>query len=94
MTGRPGEAPLDGWSVVHVLGGAAVGLLVRNGLLALAVILAYEVLEAGLRRVRPRGADKGVFEHESWPNIGYDVLFGLVGWLFAQGMPHIDLWPW
>lgn len=93
MTGRPGEAPLDGWSIVHLGAGLAVGLVVRNPLLALALIVAYEAFEGGLRRVKPRGAGKGLFEHESWTNIRHDVLFGTLGWLFAQGMPHLDLWP-
>lgn len=91
LTGRPGEAPIDPWSIVHVACGLALGLAVRNAFLALGLVLAYEVFEAGLRRVKPRGADKGLFEHESWSNIGHDVIFGMVGWLFAQGMPAI---PW
>jgi hypothetical protein len=87
VTGRPGEPPLDPWSVVHVAAGLALGLVVRDALLAFVLILGYEVLEAGLRRVKRGG--KGLFEYESWPNIWYDVLFGVVGWLFAQGMPAL-----
>lgn len=89
MSGRPGEHPLDPWSIVHVGAGLALGLAVRDIVWALALLLAYEVFEAGLRRVKRHG--KGLFEYESWPNIWYDVLFGTVGWLFAQGMPPA---PW
>ena len=100
MSGRPGEDPLDGWSVVHVLAGVGVGLLVRDALLALLLLVAYEGFEAALRRVKPRGKQgKGLFEHESWTNIGYDVLFGFVGWVFAQGMRPLPFafgvpFPW
>lgn len=96
MSGRPGEAPLDEWSIVHVLGGLAVGLLVRNAAVALLLIVAYEGFEGALRRVKPRGKQgKGLFEYESWSNIRHDVLFGAVGWVFAQGMPDFDLpWAW
>lgn len=89
MTGRPGEPPLDPWSIVHTAAGLALGLVVRDIGWALALLLAYEAFEAVLRRVKRGG--KGLFEHESWPNIWYDVLFGSVGWLFAQGMPAL---PW
>lgn len=78
---------MDPWSVVHVTAGLALGLVVRDLVWALAFIMAYEVFEAGLRRVKRRG--KGIFEYESWQNIWYDVLFGTVGWLFAQGMPAL-----
>jgi hypothetical protein len=74
---------------VHVAAGIAVGLVVRDIVWAMAVIVGYEVLEAGLRRVKRHG--KGLFEYESWPNIWYDVLFGGVGWLLAQGIPPL---PW
>ena len=75
--------------MVHVGGGLALGLVVRDAVWAVALILAYEVFEGVLRRVKSNG--KGLFEYESWPNIWYDVLFGTVGWLFAQGMPAL---PW
>lgn len=94
MSGQPGEQSLDPWSVVHVLAGLLLGLFVRNVWLALALLGAYELLEGGLRRVkRPGQQGKGLFEHESWGNIVFDLLFGMIGWLFAQGAPRISL-PW
>lgn len=93
MTGKPGEEPLDSWSIVHVLGGISCGMLVRDPVLALGLIIGYEYLEGGLRRVRPAGASKGLFEDESWTNIRHDVLFGFLGWVFAQGLPFVDAWP-
>ena len=63
----------------------------RDVLWALALIVAYEVFEAALRRVKRHGT--GIFAYESWPNIWYDVLFGGVGWLLAQGMPALSWTP-
>lgn len=93
VSGDPGEDPLDPWSVVHAASGLALGLFVRNGMLALALLLAYEGAEALLRRIPVGGRRDGLFEYESWRNIGFDILFGMIGWLFAQGMPAIPL-PW
>lgn len=90
---RAGEDPLDAWAVVHGLSGLVLGLVVRNGIVALALLAAYEAAEGLLRRIPRRGTGKGLFEYESWRNIGFDILFGMIGWLFAQGMPAIAL-PW
>ena len=100
MTGKPGEHPLDPWSIVHFASGVALGLLLRGPLgaaVTLALLLGYEALEAVLRRIRRKPGGKGLFEHESWGNIAHDVLFGQVGWLFAQGAPSLplaDALPW
>jgi hypothetical protein len=76
---RRGEAALDRWSLVHAASGAALGLLTRSFLLALALLVAYEALEAGLRALKRDPAGKGLFEYESWPNIAADVLVGMAG---------------
>ena len=55
---RAGEAPLDSWAVVHVLSGLVLGLVVRNGLVALAVLVVYEGMEGLLRRVPRKGTGK------------------------------------
>lgn len=94
VTGKPGEPPLDPWSIVHFTSGLALGVLLRDALVVLVLLVAYEGFEGVLRRVKGRRSGKGVFEHESWTNIAYDVLFGMLGWVFAQGLPHVDLWPW
>ncbi|MEK6976757.1 MAG: hypothetical protein AABY18_10520 [Candidatus Thermoplasmatota archaeon] len=94
MSGKPGEPPLDPWSFVHLGSGGALGLVLHGSwaLLALALLVVYEALEGVLRRVKRRG--KGIFEYESWSNIAYDVLFGMMGWLFAQGLPAVPVaWP-
>src|SRR5687768_7594259 len=78
VTGKPGEAPLDPWSIVHFGSGLAVGLVLRSPVAALAALVLYEGFEGLLRRVKRQGG-KGLFEHESWANITYDVLFGMMG---------------
>ena len=97
MTGRPGEHPLDPWSVVHLGSGVALGLLLRGpvgAVVTLALLLLYEGFEALLRRAKRKPGGKGVFEHESWTNIAHDVLLGQVGWLFAQGAPPLPPAGW
>lgn len=91
MSGDPGEHPLDPWSIVHTASGIALGLVVHNALVALGLLLLYEAFEALLRRVPLRGRRAGLFESESWRNIRFDVLFGMIGWLLAQGLPAISL---
>lgn len=91
MSGDPGEEPLDAWSIVHTASGIALGLVIHNPLLALALLLLYEAFEAVLRRVPRRGRRAGVFEPESWRNIRFDILFGMIGWLLAQGLPAPDV---
>jgi hypothetical protein len=94
VTGKPGEPPLDPWSIVHFASGLALGTVLHHPTLVLALLAAYEAFEGALRRVKGRRTGKGVFEHESWTNIVHDVLFGMLGWVFAQGLPRLDLWPW
>ena len=81
-SGRKGEAPFDRWSWVHAGSGAALGLLVASWWLSLALLVAYEVAEAGLRRVKVE--EGGLFEYESWRNIGADLAVGMLGWLSAR----------
>lgn len=94
MTGKPGEPPLDPWSIVHFASGLALGALFRGvvgAVVTLVLLVLYEVLEGALRRVKAKPGGKGLFEHESWKNIAYDVLFGMLGWVFAQGLPALDV---
>lgn len=85
---RPGEAPVDWWSVPHVATGIALALLVDPWWMALVLLVGYEVLEAGLRHIP--GKDGGLFEYESWPNIFADVAFGMLGWFLGSLSP----WRW
>jgi hypothetical protein len=79
---RKGEAALDAWSWVHLAGGALIGL---TGLLwpwALGLIVGFEVLEGGLRRIKRDG--EGLFEYESWTNIAADIVVGAVGYFLGR----------
>jgi hypothetical protein len=87
VTGRKGEAALDWWTLVHFAAGLVLGLLPIGWVWATAIIVGYEVLEAGLRRVKTK--EGGLFEHESWPNIAVDVAIGLAGF----GVTHVALEP-
>ncbi|HET6397938.1 MAG TPA: hypothetical protein VFH47_00100 [Candidatus Thermoplasmatota archaeon] len=91
----PGQAPLDWWSLVHVCSGAMLGLAGVSGPWMLAILVGYEVLEAGLRRI-PRRKDeaRGLFEHESWANIAMDVVVGAAGWLVAKPFGPLGFLPW
>lgn len=90
---RPGNAAFDWWSLVHTASGAALGVVVGRWWVALACLLAYELLEAALRNVKRKG--KGLFEHESWPNIFTDVVVGMAGWAaVAFLVPLPDSWHW
>jgi hypothetical protein len=93
VTGRKGEAAVDWWSALHFLGGVLLGLLPIGWLTAVGIVVGYEFVEAGLRRIKTE--DGGLFEYESWPNIGVDVVLGLAGF----GVVHVALrpflpWPW
>ena len=93
MTGRKGEDAVDWWSLPHFAAGLVLGLLPIGWLLAFVLIVGYEVLEAGLRRIKT--ADGGLFEYESWRNISVDVFLGLAGY----GIMHVAVgpflpWPW
>lgn len=63
---------------MHAASGVALGILGLSWWLALVLLAAFEVFEAGLRRVQRGG--KGLFEHESWPNIIVDIVVGMAGW--------------
>lgn len=82
MTGRKGEAAIDWWTLVHFAAGLVLGLLPIGWLWAVAAVVGYEVLEAGLRRIKTRGG--GLFEYESWPNIAADIVIGLAGFAIVH----------
>lgn len=82
MLRRRGESPWDWWTVPHAAAGAALGLLGMGWPWALAVILGFELVEAGLRRVKHEG--KGLFEYESWPNIAADVVVAVAAFAVAR----------
>ena len=93
MTGRKGEAAIDWWSIPHFASGLVLGLLPMGWGLAAVLIVGYEVLEAGLRRIKT--AEGGLFEYESWKNIWVDIILGLAGF----GLMHVAVapflpWPW
>ena len=90
---RKGEAAFDWWSLVHLAGGLILGLAPIGWLWGIGLVLGYEVVEAGLRRVKTE--EGGLFEYESWTNIGADVVIGLLGF----GITHATVgpllpWPW
>lgn len=80
---RRGEAPLDDWSAVHIASGAVLGFARLSWPTALALLIGFEVLEAGLRHAKTVEGG-GVFEYESWPNIVADVLLGALGYAIAR----------
>jgi hypothetical protein len=93
VTGRNGEAALDEWSFAHFACGLVVGLLPIGWATAAAAIVGYEAFEGGLRHVKTE--EGGLFEYESWRNIGMDVVLGLAGFAVV----HVALrpflpWPW
>lgn len=76
---RKGEDAFDGWTWVHFASGLALGLIGVKWRWALALLIGFEALEALLRRVKKQGG-QGLFEYESWKNIGLDVAAGLIGY--------------
>lgn len=84
MSFRKGEASFDRWSLVHLASGIVLGFLTSSFLLALLALTVYEGFEAVLRRVKRDPAGKGLFEYESWPNIGADILVGMAGFVAAR----------
>ena len=87
MSGRKGEDPFDWWSLAHFAAGLVLGLLPISWPLAVALILGYELVEGGLRHVKTE--EGGLFEYESWANIGADVVLGLSGYAIM----HVSLAP-
>jgi hypothetical protein len=75
---RPGHAPVDAWSLMHLASGLLLGVLTQTWWLALVLVVGFEILEAGMRRIKRHG--KGLFEYESWPNIIADIVIGILGW--------------
>ena len=78
---------MDWWTLVHFAAGLALGLLPMGWAWAALIVVGYEVLEGGLRRIKTK--DGGLFEYESWPNIAVDVLIGLAGY----GVTHVAVEP-
>jgi hypothetical protein len=87
---RPGQAPLDWWSWVHLATGAALAIAFAHWWAVLAILCIYEVLEGGLRRIKLE--EGGLFEHESWLNIVTDIAVGMVG--FTVGHLLYGRWAW
>ncbi len=87
MTGKKGEAAFDAWSFAHFAGGALLGLLPVGWPIVVVLIAGYELLEGGLRRVKNK--EGGLFEYESWANIGADLALGLTGYAIM----HLALRP-
>jgi hypothetical protein len=81
---RKGQAPFDIWSWVHLASGVGLGLLAMPWWLALLALVGYEVLEGGLRRVKLE--EGGLFEYESWGNIGADLVVGMLGYFGAAAL--------
>ncbi len=79
---RPGEAPIDSWTLVHLAAGAAIGLLHIPVLWALGGLFVYEAVEGALRRI-PGTNGKGLFEYESWWNIAVDVVAAAVAYVLV-----------
>jgi len=82
VSARAGENPLDAWSLVHACSGLALGLTSWPWWAALALLVAFEAFEGVMRRVKPDG--EGLFEYESWPNVGMDVVVGMAGFAAAS----------
>jgi hypothetical protein len=93
VTGRKGEAALDWWSLVHFAAGLVLGLAPIGWLWAAALIVGYEAFEGALRHLKTE--EGGLFEYESWPNIGIDIVLGLAGFgiMHAAVEPFLP-WPW
>lgn len=76
---QKGEDAFDGWTWVHFATGLGLGLIGVKWRWALALIIGFEAFEALLRRVKKEGGE-GLFEYESWKNIGLDIAAGLIGY--------------
>lgn len=93
MTGRKGEGAIDEWTLVHFASGLLLGLLPIGWAWAVGLVVGYEAFEGLLRRIKTE--DGGLFEYESWYNIGSDIVVGLAGY----GIMHVAVapflpWPW
>jgi hypothetical protein len=93
VSGRKGEDPFDWWSLAHFSAGLVLGLMPLGWPWAVALVLGYEAFEGGLRLIKTE--DGGLFEYESWPNIGADIVLGLAGYAIM----HVTIapflpWPW
>lgn len=73
-----GENWFDGWSLVHVGAGASLAAVGLGWKWALAVLVAFELLEMFMRN-QPTADGGGLTEYESPANVVGDVLFGLLG---------------
>ena len=93
VTGKAGERALDAWSWVHLASGAGLAIVRIPPIWALAILVAYEALEGVLRRV-PGHNGKGLFEHESWPNVVADVAVATLGYVLAWALVSWRPVPW
>jgi hypothetical protein len=81
---RKGEAALDAWSLAHLASGVGLGLVGLATIWALVAIVAFEVVEGGLRRIKTTQRSSGLFEHESWSNIAADIVVGASGFFLGR----------
>ena len=87
MPGRRGEDPWDNWSWVHIASGIGLGAIGLKFGWATALIVGFEVMEAILRRFKTTEGG-GLFEYESWKNVGGDIVLGVAGvWLAKKFWP-------
>jgi hypothetical protein len=87
---RKGQAAFDRWSIPHLLTGFGLGMLPLRWPFVLALLVAYEAFEGGLRQYRLE--EGGVFEYESWPNIAADIMLGMLGYALTQWGLGWRLW--
>ncbi len=81
----PDGPALDGWTLVHVGAGAALGALRLGWLPTLAALVAFEVFEAHQRSAaHPLGG--ALAAPESAVNIAVDIGVGLAGWVVARAV--------
>lgn len=75
----PGQNAIDAWTFVHLASGFVLAkTLPLKRSHALCLFIGFEIAEAILRKI-PGNNGKGLFEPESWKNIGCDILAGYAG---------------
>lgn len=82
---RPGrgEPALDKWSLLHLVTAVGMAVVGTPWAWGLGLIVGFEALEAGFRRVKTNGG-RGLFENESWPNVYADILIGCLAFGAAK----------
>lgn len=91
MTYRKGEHAIDWWTLVHFAGGLLLGLMPIGWLWAVGLVVGYEGFEGILRRFKTK--EGGLFEYESWYNIGADIVVGVAGFAIMH-LTVGPLLPW